>query len=290
MNMQRGEQTTVGLIGLGLIGSELIGRLVKSGIQVIGWDIDQSARDNAVTRGARVASSQGEVFEAVAVVLLSLPNHSIVHDLLASIRLDSRHVIIDTTTGSAEAAEAAFATCRLAGAEYVDATISGSSSLVQTGDATMIVGASERGWDLVDDLLHKISNVVFHVGPPGSGARMKLITNLVLGLNRAALAEGLALAQRQGLDLAMTLHLLRNTPAYSRIMDAKGPKMIQQDFTPQARLSQHLKDVRLMLDCAAECAIELPLTEAHRRILERVEELGYGDLDNSALIKFYGES
>ena len=76
---------------------------------------------------------------------------------------------------------------------------------------------------------------------------MKLVTNLVLGLNRAALAEGLCFARQLGLDLQQTLHLLRESMSYSRIMDTKGEKMIHQDFAPQARLSQHLKDVRLML-------------------------------------------
>ena len=76
---------------------------------------------------------------------------------------------------------------------------------------------------------------------------MKLVTNLVLGLNRAALAEGLAFAKAIGLAPAAALEVLLNCPAYSRTMDAKGPKMVAGDFTPQAKLSQHLKDVRIIL-------------------------------------------
>ena len=111
---------------------------------------------------------------------------------------------------------------------------------------------------------------------------MKLVTNLVLGLNRAALAEGLVLAEQLDLDGLQTLDVLRRSMAYSRIMDTKGEKMIAREFAPQARLSQHLKDVRLML---AASAIPLPLSEAHRALLEKAEALGYGDSDNSAIIE-----
>ena len=106
-------------------------------------------------------------------------------------------------------------------------------------------------------------------------------------MNRAALAEGLALAGALDLDLEQTLAVLLKSAAYSRIMDTKGGKMISGDFTPVARLSQHLKDVRLML---AATPLALPLSETHRGLLEKAVALGYGDLDNSAVIKAIQEA
>jgi 3-hydroxyisobutyrate dehydrogenase-like beta-hydroxyacid dehydrogenase len=129
---------------------------------------------------------------------------------------------------------------------------------------------------------------VLHAGPVGSAAKLKLATNLVLGLNRAALAEGLAFAQALGLDAAVTLQALRDGLAYSRIMDSKGPKLLAGDFTPQAKLSQHLKDVRLMLSAAESAALPLPLSETHRRLLEAAVTAGWGELDNSAIYRLYG--
>ena len=116
---------------------------------------------------------------------------------------------------------------------------------------------------------------------------MKLVTNLVLGLNRAALAEGLVLAEELGVDGKQAFDVLRRSMAYSRIMDTKGEKMLTRDFTPQARLSQHLKDVRLIL---ASSRMPLPLSEAHRALLEKAEALGFGGADNSAVISAYAES
>jgi 3-hydroxyisobutyrate dehydrogenase len=105
-----------------------------------------------------------------------------------------------------------------------------------------------------------------------------------MGLNRAALAEGLALARAAGLDPELTLSVLREGNAYSRVLDLKGRKMIEGDFRPQARLSQHLKDVRLIERLAAEVGARTPLSAVHAELLESAIAHGHGDLDNSALI------
>jgi 3-hydroxyisobutyrate dehydrogenase-like beta-hydroxyacid dehydrogenase len=96
------------------------------------------------------------------------------------------------------------------------------------------------------------------------------------------LAEGLLLAQTLELDLASALQVLQGSAAYSRQMDTKGRKMIEGDFSPQAKLSQHLKDVRLMLQAAGAEGVRLALTETpFERLLEFAEEMGLGELDNS---------
>jgi 3-hydroxyisobutyrate dehydrogenase-like beta-hydroxyacid dehydrogenase len=116
---------------------------------------------------------------------------------------------------------------------------------------------------------------------------MKLVVNLVLGLNRAVLAEGLSLARACGLDLPETLRVLRAGAAYSRVMDSKGPKMIAGEFQPQARLSQHLKDVRLILAEAERAGALVPLSRLHRDLLEAVEAGGWGEEDNAAVIRAF---
>ena len=116
---------------------------------------------------------------------------------------------------------------------------------------------------------------------------MKLTTNLALGLHRAALAEALAFAGALGLDLDLALTVLRESSSYSRVMDVKGHKMLRRDYTPQARLSQHLKDVRLLLEAGAAAGLELPLSDLHRRLLERAEAAGLGGLDNSAIMEVF---
>jgi 3-hydroxyisobutyrate dehydrogenase-like beta-hydroxyacid dehydrogenase len=280
---------TVGLIGLGLMGSALAERLLRAGFSVTGWDIDSSQRAAFSKSGGRAAGDAAEIVAGHPRVLLSLPDLEVVRRVLRGVEavLRKGQIIIDTSTGDPEQTEAVGRELAARGVSCLDATISGNSAQVTAGEVTVMVGGAKEAFEQCQDLFRCFAPRTFHVGPCGSGAKMKLVTNLVLGLNRATLAEGLALAKVVGLDLAQTLDVLRNSPAYSRAIDVKGAKMIAGDFAPQARLSQHLKDVRLMLEAASRAGIQLVLSEAHRELLERAEAAGLGQLDNSAVIRVY---
>ncbi|MBE2284721.1 MAG: NAD(P)-dependent oxidoreductase [Prosthecobacter sp.] len=267
--------TTTGIIGMGLMGSAVM----KMTGAARGWDVDAARCVNAATAN--------DVFGACGVVFLCLPNSDIVRSVLRDAKLSQGQIIIDTTTGDPNDMTALGAELAVKGVHYLDATVSGSSAQLQQRDVLLMVGGDAVVFERCRSVLAQLARDVVHVGPCGSGAKMKLVTNLVLGLNRAALAEGLVFAQQLDLDLTHALDVMRRSMAYSRIMDTKGEKMISGGFTPQARLSQHLKDVRLML---AASGIPLPLTETHRQLLEKAESLGFGEADNSAVISAYAES
>lgn len=261
---------TAGIIGMGLMGSA-VQQMTGA---VCGWDIDP-------TRCLH-ATSADDVFERCDVVFLCLPDSRIAREVLIAAKHRAGQVIIDTTTGDPEDTAILGAELSARGVDYLDATISGSSAQVLQREVLVMVGGVSTVFHSCHDLLLTFARQAIYVGPCGSGAKMKLVTNLVLGLNRAALAEGLAFALELQLNPEHTLAVMRQSMAYSRIMDTKGEKMIQRDFTPQAKLSQHLKDVRLML---AASSIPLPLSEAHRQLLEKAEALGFGEADNSAVIQ-----
>ena len=126
------------------------------------------------------------------------------------------------------------------------------------------------------------------MGGVGAGSRFKLVHNLILGLNRAALAEGLNLAEALGFEAKRALEILKQTPATSGVMETKGSKMTARNYEPpQARLAQHHKDVRLILQLAAKLEAKTPLSAAHRELLARAEELGFASADNAAIIEAY---
>ena len=280
------EKRPIGLIGLGLIGSALLERLSAAGWQVLGWDIDPTRGEVLVRAGAMQAHGAGDVFARCCCVLLSLPSHREVNTVLAEAEdsFCAGTVVIDTTTGDPTITEAVAAQLAGRGITYLDATISGSSAQLRGGAAALMVGGSQEAYAACADLFACLGRPVFHTGPVGTGARMKLVTNLVLGLNRAALAEGLALAHSLGLDLEMTLAVMRGGAAYSKIMDTKGERMIRDEFTPEARLSQHLKDVRLIVETGKQAGLPRTLSTAHRAVLEAAESAGCGELDNSSII------
>jgi len=170
---------------------------------------------------------------------------------------------------------------------YLDAAVCGNSEELRRGEVLVVAGGPPTAFDECRDLFGVFARRSFHVGTWGAGSKMKLTTNLVLGLNRAVLAEALAFADALGLDPELALTVLRESSSYSRVMDLKGRKMLERDFIPQARLSQHLKDVRLMLEAGAGAGVELPLSERHRQLLEQAEAAGLGALDNSAIIEVF---
>ena len=280
------QKKTIGMVGVGLIGSAISERLIAGGFPVLGWDVDANCMRTLSRLGGRAAPDAKTIFRSCKTVLLSLPSHHEVNQVLEACDADLQPglTIIDTTTGDPVSTEQVAEKLAARGLSYLDSTISGNIAQVRTGAVALMVGGARDTFDDCSDLFAAIGRQTFYTGPAGTGAKMKLVTNLVLGLNRAALAEGLAFAQSFGLDLSRTLEVMRGGGAYSRIMDTKGERMINHDFTPDARLSQHLKDVRLIVSIGQQAGLPMPLSAAHRAILEQAEAAGCGDLDNSAII------
>jgi 3-hydroxyisobutyrate dehydrogenase-like beta-hydroxyacid dehydrogenase len=274
----------IGMIGTGLMGTALTERLLAHGYRVMVWNRTRTKADPLLARGAEWSDNPLAVCERVVV---SLYTTDVVVQVLEEMQpgLRAGQIILDTTTGE-PAQTAALGECLAAqGVRYLDAPISGSSEQTRRGEATVMVGGDPETFARCADLWRVMGQKVFHIGPCGSAAKMKLISNLVLGLNRVALAEGLAFAEAIGVAPTAALEVMAGSMAYSRAMDAKGRKMVERDFTVQARLSQHLKDVRMMLQAAGEAGMKLPLADLHRHLMEEAEAAGLGELDNSAIIE-----
>lgn len=276
----------IGLIGIGLLGSALAQRLLARGFSLWGHDIDADRLRAFREQGGNV-SAAAEVMARCERIVLCLPSHKEVNAFLAEHAgaLRSGQILMDTTTGDPANSERIALGLAARGIVYLDATVSGSSRQVREGAAVLMVGGDAVAVKACAEVFDALTTETFHTGPAGSGAKMKLVTNLVLGLNRAVLAEGLAYAEALRLDLPLTLAVMQSSPAYSRAMDVKGQKMLRGDFTPEARLSQHLKDVRLIVDSGTMAGLTMPFSRTHRRILEEAEAAGWGEMDNSSIIQ-----
>ncbi|MGA8413607.1 MAG: NAD(P)-dependent oxidoreductase, partial [Xanthobacteraceae bacterium] len=171
------------------------------------------------------------------------------------------------------------------GLHLLEIPISGTSEQVRKGEGVGLLGGAPEKLQEVSEIVEAITPTHFHVGEVGNGGRAKLAINLILGLNRLALAEGLVFAERLGLDADSFLAVARKSASYSQVMDTKGAKMVRGEFTPEGRIRQTLKDVKLMLAQAGTRGQQLPLATLNEEILEACVRQGEGDDDNSAVIR-----
>lgn len=289
--MSEPEDAKVALIGLGLLGSAVARRWLTQGWEVSGYDPDPAAQAGLTEAGGVAADSLEELVSHAGCLALCLPDESVsrsvLTELLPCLNESSRAIVIDMTTGAPEVMQQNAELARSAGVHYLDACVGGSSVEAERGEAILMVGGDADTIERCGRLLDSLACRRFHTGSAGSGARMKLVTNMVLGLERLVLAEGLSLAEGYGFDLSQTLEILRSGPARSHVMETKGPKMIAGDDAPQARLDQHWKDVRLILKEGRRLQRPLPLSVMHEKILGLCSLEGWGDLDNSAVVKAY---
>ena len=280
----------IGVLGTGLVGSAITELLLEEGGRVIVWNRTQSKTESLVAQGAIRADTPAEVGQQCRYVFISVMTTDVVAKLcegpdgLLQAQRPPQY-ILDTTTGEPDDTIALADRLSKQGIAFLDATISGSSKQIRDRQSLYMVGGNRKAFEACEELLKLVTDRYVYVGPSGNGSKAKLASNVILGLNRLALAEGLAFAEQLGLELEAFLRVLRMSPAYSVAMDVKGEKMIRGDFTPQSRIFQHHKDVSIVLKYADAAGQEMPLTKVHLDIMEAAIAAGDGELDNSAVIR-----
>jgi 3-hydroxyisobutyrate dehydrogenase len=285
-------RNAVGLVGVGLMGMAFAQRLRGAGLPVVGFDVDAARLAQLAAIGEERAASAGEVARRCAftlVVVFSADQaDAVIGEVVASLRAASdpgpRTLILSITCDPDRTAALA-QRAAAAGLRFIEAPVSGTSDQVLHGDGVGLLGG-----DLPDDadltaILDALMPRRFHVGKIGDGAKAKLAVNLILNINRLALAEGLVLAERMGLDVETFFDIARGSAAYSQVMDTKGGKMVSRDFAPHGRAAQALKDVRLMLAQAARAGQQLPVCEVAAAVLESCVRHGEGERDSTVVVE-----
>jgi L-threonate 2-dehydrogenase len=285
--------TRVGVIGAGLMGTAITQRLLGAGFEVLAYDVDADKRAAIGGVGAKAEATAGIVIAACEVNVLCVFNTDQVEDVIAG---PGGGVDVITQGGMASRIFVVTSTCdpdrlaRLAervearGAHVLEAPISGTSRQVAQGDGVGLIGGEKDVIDKARAVLEAMCPQRHHLGALGNGSRAKLAVNLILGLNRAALAEGLVFARRLGLDPVAFLQVARGSAAHSQVMDIKGGLMAQRQYrNPQSRVDQSLKDFRLVLEQAHAAGQGLPFAAVYVRMLEDCMAHGEGEWDSAAL-------
>lgn len=283
----------IGFVGVGLMGSSLAKHLLAAGFPVIAHDIDAARMEAIVKEGAKSADSPDRIAAQVDIILLSLPSSHVVNEVVKdSLKLFETGrkglIVVDASTADPAMSVELAAQLRQKGIEMLDATISGTSEMCAHKDIIFMAGGKREIFDECRGIFSAMSREAIYMGDSGAGAVAKLVVNLVLGLNRMALAEGLTLAKKAGLGQLQTLEVLKKSAAASKIMDQKGYRMVRKQFLPAAgKLAFYYKDVRLMLALGAKLDCPLPLISLHAQALASEVSKGRGEWDSADIISFY---
>jgi len=292
MNGPTSARDAFGLIGVGLMGMAFAHRLRGAGLPVVGFDIDPARSEALAAIGAEKAASIAAVARRcvhILIVVFSADQAEGVLDEIATAvgsEADGRRrTLVLSITCDPERMIALAQRAAAAGLRFIEAPVSGTSDQVLRGDGVGLIGGDVPADAQLTAMFDALMPRRFHVGKIGDGAKAKLAVNLILNLNRLALAEGLVLAERMGLDANTFFDIARGSAAYSQVMDTKGGKMVTRDFTPHGRAAQALKDVRLMLAQAARAGQQLPGCEVAATLLESCLRHGEGELDSTVIVE-----
>lgn len=269
--------------------------LLSAGFSITAFDVDGDRLDAIVAAGAKKADSPARMPAEVDVIILSLPNTHIVEDTVAK-SLDLFEtgrrglIVLDTSTIDSEVSADLALRLRRKGIEYLDAPVSGTPDMCAAKENVILVGGSRDVFEQCEPVFAAMAKEAVHIGANGTALILKLVVNLVLALNRMALAEGLTLASKAGLDQQQTLEVLKKSAAYSKAMDQKGERMVNRRFLPPiARLAITYKDLRFILALGAKLDCPLPLSAMNAQALASEICKGRGDRDSSDIISFYDD-
>jgi 3-hydroxyisobutyrate dehydrogenase-like beta-hydroxyacid dehydrogenase len=278
----------VGIIGLGLMGAALSECLIDAKMPVIGFDIETSRCEKLRASGGIVASSVRDLAAETQTIIIAVYDGEQAETVLGEIESragSARPIVVCTTTCSPNEIFHLSLRAASTGIPLVEAPISGTSAELRDGTATMLLAGDTGTLDAVDALIKRLCPRALRVGAIGDASRTKLAINLILQNNRAALAEGIALAERLGLDGRAFLAAAQQSAAYSRVMETKGEKMLMRDFRPDSHIAQTLKDAELILAEAGRLGMPLPMTTTQADLLRVAIALQGPDSDSAAVIE-----
>lgn len=278
------------MIGLGAMGMPMAQNLVKAGMDVSGYDVSSEQVNLFSQGGGHGCRTLSEAVKEAEVILMSLPNSVIVE----SIVLGNEGVleycregccIVDLSSVGPETSRNISHMAKQKGVLYADAPVSGGVAGAAAGTLTVMFGGEKEAWERVQEVLSIIGQKLVYVGGVGSGDAIKLVNNLMLGCNMAAMAEALTLGKQLGLSLETMKEIIGSSSGNSYVFTAKMDKfIIPEQFEGGFSTDLQYKDLNLALEAGKETFVPLPMTAAAAQVFEASRSMGNGKKDMSSAI------
>jgi 3-hydroxyisobutyrate dehydrogenase-like beta-hydroxyacid dehydrogenase len=280
----------ISYLGLGTMGSGMVSNLLKAGYGLTVWNRSVERNEPFARKGARVADTPANAVRDVDLVMYSLSNDQAVEEVVfgangilsginaGQIAMDMSTVLPATSLREQEAYSKR-------GADFLDAPVFGSKK--EAADAKLwIMAAGKRdAFEKVKPVLQHLGQTVHYFGKNGNAAAMKLVGNLIVALEMEALAEGLVLAQKAGLDLSTVMEVVKVADFRSPLLVSNGQNILKRDFSTSFALKLMLKDAGLIEKFAGSLQSPIPALRVVQKNLESAVALGFGKENASAVIK-----
>ena len=282
--------TSIGFIGLGIMGSPMAANLVRAGFDVVGYDLTPAALARLSADGGTVGESVATIAADSDVLISMLPNHPQVEavafgadGILANAKpgllyIDMSSIRPETSRRIAEEAVGH-------GVRVLDAPVSGGEKGAIDGVLSIMGGGAEDDFAAAAPVFAPLGKTIVHVGPYGAGQTVKAANQLVVGGTYALVAEAIVLLEAAGVDAGTGLDVLAGGLAGSRILELKRKSMVAREFAPGFRIDLHHKDMGIVLAAAREADVALPVGGLVAQLIAAARTQGYGSLDHSALLK-----
>jgi L-threonate 2-dehydrogenase len=278
----------VGIVGLGLLGSAVAGRLRAAGRDVVGHDVVAERQRVLEAIGGRAAASAAGVAETADPICIVLPSLAAVEDVVLGARglaaAARGRTVVQMSTISPALTERLARECAARGVGFLDCPISGTSAMVARGDGIIFVGGDRAAYERWRPLLETILPRAIHVGVAGQAMVLKLVANLLVAVHSAAAAEALSMVERAGLDVPQALELLGSSAATSRMLEVRGPLIAKRDFPAQMKLELFMKDLHLIQEAAGTLGAPIPLTDVAERLYAAAHAAGHGAEDLAVVV------
>lgn len=283
----------IGFVGLGIMGKPMVKNLIKANKDVLVNDLNKEAEKEVAALGAKVVSIE-EMARDAEVMITMLPNGAIVKSVLYSgetVVLNQSEMnvkmVIDMSSLTPNESLEISKVLGEKDIQYVDAPVSGGEPLAITGELAVMVGCDEGLLEDIKEVLRPIAGSVVRVGHVGSGSVVKLANQIIVNTNIAALSEAVVLAKKFDIDLTEMHEAIKNGLAGSAVMEAKFPKMIEQDYKPGGTLNINLKDLKNVSSTADTAGLTLPVVNQIKEIYKSEVAQGNGLNDHSGIIQYF---
>jgi 2-hydroxy-3-oxopropionate reductase len=282
--------STVGFIGLGIMGSPMAVHLQEAGHQVSGYNKRRDTTGPLVEAGGRKAASIADAVKGADVVAIMVPDSPDVQEVLAGPggvfeSAEPGTLVIDFSSIRPDVAAELAATAREHDLRLLDAPVSGGEAGAKNAVLSIMVGGEAEDFAAAKPIFDAVGRTIVHVGPSGAGQTVKAANQLIVGVNIEVLAEAVVFLEAYGVDLEAALDVLGGGLAGSKVLEQKRENMSHRSFTPGFRIDLHHKDMGIVTSAAREAGVILPVGAIAAQLMASARACGDGGLDHSALLR-----